>query len=125
MLIIVINYIPSIGVHKSDSGDIKIDATVHEMAQQNNDDCDISVIGVHRSDNGESKLYLRWLNKMLMFLVLAYKILMINQIRLILLHLVSKQKTENVEVKAPNSELGNCFFDPNIQDIYQQDIRNW
>ena len=47
--------IPSIGVHKLDNEDGKVDATVPELAQQNVVDCDIPVISVHKSDSGESK----------------------------------------------------------------------
>ena len=47
--------IPSIGVHKLDNEDGKVDATVPELAQQNVVDCDIPDISVHKSDSGESK----------------------------------------------------------------------
>ena len=70
--------IPSIGVHKSDSGDGKVDATVPEMAQQN---VDVSGAGVNNADDKQDKVDNVILD-------------------------VAKHNVESVEVEAFSSELG-------------------
>ena len=45
------------GVRKSDDRESKVDATVSEVTQWNDDNnCDIPSIGVHKSDSGDSKV---------------------------------------------------------------------
>ena len=52
----VLDNVLDASVHKSDDRERKVDATVPEVTQGNNDNCDIPSIGVHKLDNEDGKV---------------------------------------------------------------------